>query len=126
MFSLIGAVFALCILGLSIYVSNVSNTIEASSESGSGNTKEKVITINAKGFAPKRIFISVGDQVTWKNADFRIHQIVFSFGSIYENLTLFNEKLEKGDMVSFVFEKKGVYRYLDKLFPQFTGEVIVK
>ncbi len=126
MFSLIGAVFALCILGLSVYASSVPNKIEANGDTANINSREKKIIISEKGFSPQNIVISVGDQVTWENADLGAHQVVSSLSSTLDNLSQFNEKIEKGESVSFVFENPGVFRYFDKLNQQFTGEVTVK
>ena len=126
MFSLIGAVFALCILGLSVYASNVPNNIEANGDTVNINSREKIIIIDQKGFNPQNIIVSAGDQVTWKNSDIVPHQIVSSLSSNLDNLSQFNEKIEKGESVSFIFENSGVFRYFDKLNQQFTSEVTVK
>lgn len=126
MFSLIGAVFALCILGLSIYVSNIPNNIEANGDTKNINSKEKMVIISEKGFIPQNIIISAGDQVTWKNSDDGAHQVVSSLYSTLDNLSQLNEKLEEGESVSVVFERQGVFHYFDKLNPQFSGEVTVK
>jgi plastocyanin len=79
----------------------------------------KTVQIVKSGFTPSSTTITVGDGVTWKNADTVNHQVVANDGSFASPV------LKPGDSFSETFSKAGKVSYHDSLFTSRKGTVTV-
>jgi plastocyanin len=79
----------------------------------------KTVQIVKSGFTPNSTTITVGDGVTWKNADTVNHQVVANDGSFASPV------LKPGDSFSETFSKAGKVSYHDSLFTSRKGTVTV-
>src|SRR5438105_11489214 len=77
------------------------------------------VQITAAGFVPKAVAITVGDTVTWRNADVASHQIVANNGSFASPV------LKTGDTWSHTFSAPATVRYHDATAAKNTGSVAV-
>jgi plastocyanin len=79
----------------------------------------KTVQIVKSGFTPSSTTITVGDSVTWKNADTVNHQVVANDGSFASPV------LKPGDSFSQTFSKAEKVSYHDSLFTSRKGSVTV-
>src|SRR5947208_17000739 len=79
----------------------------------------KTVQIVKSGFTPAATTISVGDSVTWKNADTVNHQVVANDGSFASAV------LKPGDSFTQTFSTSGKVSYHDALFTSRKGSVTV-
>ena len=79
----------------------------------------KTVQIVKSGFTPSSTTITVGDSVTWKNADTVNHQVVANDGSFASPV------LKPGESFSQTFSKSGKVSYHDSLFTNRKGTVTV-
>jgi len=80
----------------------------------------QTVQIVKSGFTPASATISVGDTVTWRNADSVDHQVVANDGSFASPV------LKPGDTFSETYSKSGTFRYHDALATSRKGTVTVK
>ncbi|HMI98311.1 MAG TPA: cupredoxin domain-containing protein [Gaiellaceae bacterium] len=81
----------------------------------------KAIDITARGFAPNKVTIALGDAVTWTNKDTAAHQVVADQAKFTSS-----PMLAAGQSYSFTFTKSGVFTYHDGANVKKTGKVTVK
>jgi plastocyanin len=79
----------------------------------------QTVQIVKSGFTPAATSISVGDSVTWKNADTVNHQVVANDGSFASPV------LKPGDSFTETFSKAGKVAYHDALYTSRKGSVTV-
>lgn len=79
----------------------------------------KTVQIVKSGFTPSATTITVGDSVTWKNADAVNHQVVANDGSFASPV------LKPGDSFTQAFSKAEKVGYHDSLFTSRKGTVTV-
>jgi plastocyanin len=79
----------------------------------------KTVQIVKSGFTPNSTTITVGDSVTWRNADAVNHQVVANDGSFASPV------LRPGDSFSQTFSKAEKVSYHDSLFTSRKGSVTV-
>src|SRR5205085_5168760 len=77
----------------------------------------KTVQIVKSGFTPAATTITVGDSVTWKNADTDNHQVVANDGSFASPV------LKPGESFTQTFSKAGRVNYHDALFTTHRGSV---
>src|SRR4029079_15910189 len=73
----------------------------------SAGADTKTVQITKAGFTPVSTTISVGDTVTWHNADSANHQVVANDGSFASPV------LKPTESFSFTFQKEGKVNYHD-------------
>ena len=78
------------------------------------------VAIRSVGFRPQAVTIQAGDQVTWRNADTRNHQVVANNGSFASPV------LAPNRTYTFTFTQAGTFRYHDGLVANRTGRVVVQ
>ena len=79
----------------------------------------KTVQITGTGFTPTGTTVSVGDSVTWHNADNANHQVVANDGSFASPV------LKPGDTYTQTFNASGKTNYHDALATKHTGSVTV-
>jgi plastocyanin len=79
----------------------------------------KTVQVTGEGFTPSAITVSVGDSVTWHNADNANHQVVANDGSFASPV------LKPGDTFTQTFNSAGKTSYHDALATKHTGSVTV-
>jgi plastocyanin len=79
----------------------------------------KTVQITGAGFTPTATTVSVGDSVTWHNADNANHQVVANDGSFASPV------LKPGDTYTQTFNSAGKTNYHDALATKHTGTVTV-
>lgn len=79
----------------------------------------KTVQITGAGFTPTATTVSVGDSVTWHNADNANHQVVANDGSFASPV------LKPGDTYTQTFNASGKTNYHDALATKHTGSVTV-
>jgi plastocyanin len=79
----------------------------------------KTVQIVKSGFTPSATTVTVGDSVTWRNADAVNHQVVANDGSFASPV------LKPGDSFTQAFSKAGKVSYHDSLFTSRKGTVTV-
>lgn len=84
-----------------------------------GGAATQTVQIVKSGFTPASATVSVGDTVTWKNADSVNHQVVANDGSFASPV------LKPGDTFSETYSKSGTFRYHDALFTSRKGTITV-
>lgn len=72
-------------------------------------------------FSPTSVTVKVGTRIVWKNETSAPHTVASVKSGVF-NLGPFN----KGQTASFVFKKKGTFKYLCGIHPYMTAKVIVK
>jgi plastocyanin len=77
------------------------------------------VQITKNGFTPSAQTITVGDTVTWHNADTTNHQVVANDGSFASPV------LKPGDTYSFTFQSTGKTKYHDAFATSHTGSITV-
>jgi plastocyanin len=85
----------------------------------SAGAETKTVQITKAGFTPTATTITVGDTVTWHNADTANHQVVANDGSFASPV------LKPDESFSFTFQKAGKVNYHDALATSQRGSVTV-
>jgi plastocyanin len=85
----------------------------------SAGADTKTVQITKAGFTPVATTVSVGDTVTWHNADSANHQVVANDGSFASPV------LKPTESFSFTFQKDGKVNYHDALVTTNKGSVTV-
>jgi plastocyanin len=86
---------------------------------GPAAAKEVVRARDGNRFAPKRVQVSKGEKVVWKNVDNIAHNVVPA-GDGWSGFTL-----QPGERKARTFGKKGTYRYDCTLHAGMEGRVVV-
>ena len=86
-----------------------------------------MVTITDKGFEPDNIVIEKGTRVVFKNMDTKSHWPASNLHPTHGIYPEFDPQkaIDPGEVWSFVFKKKGVWRYHDHLYPQTVGSIEV-
>ncbi len=74
------------------------------------------VQILRTAFEPEMVTVKVGDTVSWKNTDDRVHGLG---GDIVSG------RIEPDGIYEMVFDEAGVYEYIDSVF-KFHGKVFVE
>jgi len=91
-------------------------TLVASSSAGADT---KTVQITRQGFTPTTTTVTVGDSVTWRNADSTSHQVVANDGSFASPV------LKSGETYTATFQKTGSVTYHDSFATSKRGTVRV-
>jgi plastocyanin len=94
-------------------------TLVVAAASGAATKATKTVQVTGEGFTPTAITVSVGDSVTWHNADNANHQVVANDGSFASPV------LKPGDTYTQTFNSAGKTAYHDSLATKHTGSVTV-
>ena len=78
------------------------------------------ISIANFAFSPKTQTISVGDTITWTNADSTGHSVIADEGAFSSSI------LSTGESFSFTFDTSGTYTYFCGPHPSMKGTVVVE
>jgi plastocyanin len=81
---------------------------------------EHVVQIADSAFSPATLTISVGDTVTWRNADDRPHTVTSNDGAFDSG------NLDEGQGFSFTFTEPGTYTYLCEYHPDMQATIVVE
>lgn len=133
----VAIVFAMCVVAIAYFssrpepdasltanseraVANIMNTRTASPR------KDTLITFSSKGFAPKKLTVKQGTDITFKNTSSANVQFSSSERSTKRVNTELNLKtLLPGESVSFDVNKLGTWRFGDSIGREFTGTLKV-
>ena len=94
----------------------LAGTTAAPARAGAAHT----IEIVDFAFSPPSLTISVGDTVTWTNADSVVHTATSTSGSFDSG------DLAQGASYSLTFSQAGTYGYLCTPHPSMTGTIVVE
>jgi len=94
-------------------------TLVVAAAGGAATKATKTVQVTAGGFTPAATTISVGDSVTWHNADNANHQVVSNDGSFASPV------LKPDDTFTQTFNSSGKTNYHDALATKHTGSVTV-
>lgn len=86
----------------------------------SAGADTKTVQITRQGFTPSSTSLTVGDSVTWRNADTISHQVVANDGSFASPV------LKAGETYTFTFQKAAKVTYHDSFAASKKGTVTVK
>jgi plastocyanin len=86
---------------------------------GSAGADTKTVQITRQGFTPSSTTATVGDSVTWRNADTVNHQVVANDG------TFASPVLKAGETYTFTFTKSGKTAYHDAFATSKKGTITV-
>ena len=88
---------------------------------------EYTVELREDGFYPQELTINKGDKVIFTTTQGKPFWPASSIHPSHEIYPEFDAKepIEPGQQWSFVFEKQGIWKYHDHLFPLFTGTIIV-
>lgn len=89
---------------------------DSSADTGGGTTS---VSISDFAFRAAEITVSVGDEVTWTNADSFAHSVVATDGSFV------SESLSGGESFSHSFDQAGAFNYVCGIHASMTGTIIV-
>ena len=92
-------------------------TLAVAATSGAATKATKTVQVTSGGFTPAAITISVGDSVTWHNADNANHQVVANNGSFASPV------LKPDDTYTQTFNTAGKVNYHDALATKHVGSV---
>src|SRR5579885_3254987 len=117
------ALVAILAIAQPAFAANVPVTISK----GASATNGKCSDTNC--FNPEKVQVSVGDTVTWTNADTVPHTATYYDGNMSDNSvgTIWDSSMIKagGTYTSPAFTKAGDYPYFCQVHPWMTGEIIV-
>ncbi|MEK7649464.1 MAG: cupredoxin domain-containing protein [Patescibacteria group bacterium] len=87
------------------------------------------IIMKDKVYTPKNLRIKVGERITFINED--ASEVYWPASNIHPTHEIYSEfdpqkPVPTGSSWSFVFNKKGEWRYHDHLFPEITGSIVVE
>jgi plastocyanin len=94
-------------------------TLVVAAASGAATKATKTVQVTGEGFTPAATTVSVGDSVTWHNADNANHQVVANNG------TFASPVLKPGDTYTQTFNSAGRTVYHDSLATKHSGSVTV-
>jgi plastocyanin len=94
-------------------------TLVVAAASGAATKATKTVQVTSGGFTPASTTISVGDSVTWHNADTVNHQVVANDGSFASPV------LKPDGTFTQTFNSSGKTSYHDALATKHTGSVTV-
>jgi plastocyanin len=92
-------------------------TLVVAAASGAATKATRTVQVTSGGFTPAVITVSVGDSVTWHNADNANHQVVANNG------TFASPVLKPDDTYTQTFNTAGKVNYHDALATRHTGSV---
>ena len=89
--------------------------------------RSDVIYMSETGFSPNVIEVTQGTTITFENAGNQPHWPASNIHPTHQIYPEFDPKvgISMGKSWSFTFNKAGVWRFHDHLFPQFTGTITV-
>lgn len=87
------------------------------------------IVMKDKIYTPKNLHIKVGERVTFINKD--SEKAYWPASNIHPTHEIYGEfdpkkSVRSGESWSFVFNKKGEWKYHDHLFPEIVGTIVVE
>jgi plastocyanin len=83
------------------------------------------VSITASGYTPQTVTVKEGQQITFTNSDSMSRQLTADPTILPGFSTV--EPLDKGDTYTYIFDKKGTYKYYDSTDPtKFVGTVTVQ
>lgn len=87
-----------------------------------------IVKITANGYDPSHLTISKGETVTFVNAGENDYWPASNIHPTHEIYPEFDPRkpIPSGKSWSFVFDKEGIWRFHDHLYPQLTGTIIVQ
>jgi plastocyanin len=94
-------------------------TLVVAAAGGAATKATHTVQVTGEGFTPKALTVTVGDSVTWHNADNVNHQVVANNG------TFASPVLKPGDTYTQTFNSSGRTGYHDSLATKHTGLVTV-
>ena len=103
---------------------NTSIAAEQTEKNEQQEAEAKIIMIERGRFEPSSINISKGEAVLWKNNDLKssIHIVM-----IYrEEGGVIGPHMELGDEYKYTFNERGEFIYIDLIFKEMRGKVIVE
>ena len=92
-------------------------TLVVATAGGAATKATRTVQVTGEGFTPAAITVSVGDSVTWHNADNANHQVVANNG------TFASPVLKPDDTYTQTFNSAGKVNYHDALATKHTGSV---
>ncbi len=108
------------LLGVALLV-GAAVSLTRSREEVSAPAGPSAVAIANFSFEPEEITVSVGDTVTWTNADDATHTVTSVEGD-----TLASEDLGKGDPYEKTFDEPGTFEYDCKFHANMQGTVVVE
>ena len=95
------------------------------------------VTIEDFAFAPKKSAVSVGDTITWTNADDILHTVTSGVGQkqgvpgVTKDKDAkpdgrFDQEMEFEDTFEFTFDEAGTFKYFCAIHPGMVARVVVK
>lgn len=89
------------------------------------STNVVYVDITATGYTPSTIKVKRGQLITWKNTETLPHRLIADPDVLPAFETM--ELLNKGDSYTYIFDKKGSFRYYDPDSPKvYVGTVVVE
>lgn len=114
--------------GLFVWLSN--NKAVPVNESPPAPVSGATVTIrmSAAGFDPKNVTIALGDTVRFVNENTVPHWPASAIHPTHEIYPTFDAKkpIPAGEGWLFTFDRKGIWRFHDHLYPDMTGSVTVE
>ena len=143
---LVAALFALSLLGAACGGSEAAPSAQepasapsaARSEPATGEgTSATEVTVQDFAFSPKELSVSVGDTVTWTNADDILHTVTSGIGQkqgvpgvtkdkVAKPDGVFDQEVDFEDTFEFTFDKAGTYKYFCAIHPGMVATIVVK
>lgn len=115
--------------GLFIWLKN-NNTAPVNEPTPAMKENAATVTIrmSAAGFEPKNITISLGDTVRFVNENTVPHWPASALHPTHEIYPAFDPKMpiESGSEWVFTFDRKGIWRFHDHLYPMMGGAITVE
>jgi plastocyanin len=116
---------AICTVLLAFLAIQASHPVQAQSKASAASlaAHKTVLTKEVSGqyaFVAKKLTVTVGTTVTWKNVSDAPHTVTGK-GSWKANMNL-----PQGKSVSFVFKKPGTYHYYCAFHPYMKATIVVK
>lgn len=91
-------------------------------------TSSVVMNMTSKGYSPQNITIKQGESIVFRNNDSEDLWPASNIHPTHEIYSEFDPKkpVPAGQSWTFQFNKKGVWRYHDHLYPGVTGSITVQ
>ena len=108
-----------------VFAENSTNELDSIEIMIAQSAYDKQCQIDDTCFLPNIVKASVGTNITWKNYDDTIHNVVSGFSNFGHDEKFQSELLDTGEIFTYKFDLEGSFSYFCSIHPWMIGYVVV-